>query len=92
MTGSGLYAFAQTLAGPRATGTWTGMQNGFANLAGVIAPALTGFLVNRTGNFLAAFAITAAVSGAGSLGWVLAVRRLEQVFGTPEHRGVAAIN
>jgi MFS transporter, ACS family, D-galactonate transporter len=92
MTGSGLYAFAQTLAGPRATGTWTGLQNGFANLAGVIAPALTGFLVNRTGNFLAAFAITAAVSVAGSLGWVLAVRRLEQLFGTPEYRVVAAIN
>jgi MFS transporter, ACS family, D-galactonate transporter len=79
MTGSGLYVFAQVLAGPRATGTWTGLQNGFANLAGVIAPALTGFLVNRTGNFLAAFAITAAVSVIGSLGWVLGVRQLEHV-------------
>jgi MFS transporter, ACS family, D-galactonate transporter len=88
MTGSGIYAFAQTLAGPRATGTWTGWQNGFANLAGVIAPALTGFLVNRNGNFLAAFAITGAVSVVGSLGWVLAVGRLEQVFGTPKHRSL----
>ncbi len=88
MTGSGIYAFAQTLAGPRATGTWTGLQNGFANLAGVIAPALTGFLVNRTGNFLAAFAITAAVSMVGSLGWVLAVGRLEQVVWTPKHGGL----
>jgi MFS family permease len=79
MTGSGLYVFAQVLAGPRATGTWTGLQNGFANLAGVIAPALTGFLVNRTGNFLVAFAITAMVSVMGSLGWVLGVRRLEHV-------------
>lgn len=88
MTGSGIYAFAQTLAGPRATGTWTGLQNGFANLAGVIAPALTGFLVNRTGNFLAAFAITAAVSMVGSLGWVLAVGRLEPVVWAPKHRGL----
>jgi hypothetical protein len=25
------------------------LQNGFANLAGVVAPALSGFLIDRTG-------------------------------------------
>ena len=77
--GAGPFAFSQTLAGPQATGKWTGLQNGFANLAGVVAPALTGFLVDRTGNFLAPLAITAAVLVAGGLSWVFVVGRVEQV-------------
>ena len=48
---SGVFAFTQTLAGAQATGRWTGLQNGFANLAGAVAPALTGFAVDRTGSF-----------------------------------------
>jgi MFS family permease len=79
MGGSGTFAFSQALAGPQAAGSWTGLQNGVANLAGVVGPALTGFVVDRTGHFLAAFAITAAVSMVGSLTWVLAIGRLEQV-------------
>ena len=35
---SNLFAITQTLAGPRAAGKWTGFQNGFGNLAGVVAP------------------------------------------------------
>ena len=76
---SGPFAFSQTLAGPRATGKWTGLQNGFANLSGVVAPALTGFLVDRTGQFLAPLAITAVVLMAGGLSWVFGVGRVEQV-------------
>lgn len=76
---AGPFAFSQTLAGPRATGKWTGLQNGFANLAGVVAPALTGFLVDRTGKFLAPLAIAAAVLVAGGFAWVFAVGRVEQV-------------
>src|ERR1700758_4337869 len=45
----GAFAFGQTLAGTDGVGRWTGLQNGFANLSGVIGPALTGFLVDRTG-------------------------------------------
>jgi ACS family D-galactonate transporter-like MFS transporter len=77
--GSGTYAFSQTLAGPRAAGRWTALQNGIANLAGVVGPALTGFLVDRTGNFSVALAITAAVSLAAALLWVLAIGPLEQL-------------
>ena len=76
---AGPFAFSQTLAGSRATGKWTGLQNGFANLSGVMAPALTGLLVDRTGKFLAPLAITAAVLAAGGLSWVFAVGRVEQV-------------
>jgi MFS transporter, ACS family, D-galactonate transporter len=76
---AGPFAFSQTLAGRHATGKWTGLQNGFANLSGVVAPALTGFLLDRTGSFLAPLAIAAAVLVAGGLSWVFAVGRVEQV-------------
>ena len=56
---SGIWAFSQTLAGPQAVGRWVGLQNGFANLAGVVGPALTGFIVDWTGHFRAALVITA---------------------------------
>ena len=84
--GMGTFAFSQTLAGPHATGKWTGLQNGFANLAGVVAPALTGFLVGRTGNFLAPLVITAALLVAGGLSWVFLVGRVEQVGWKSERR------
>lgn len=61
----GAFAFGQTLAGTDGVGRWTGLQNGFANLSGVIGPALTGFLVDRTGHFGAPVAIAAAMSVAG---------------------------
>ncbi len=72
--GCGVFLFAQALAGPRAVGQWSALQNGFANFAGLIAPALTGFLVDRTGHYLSAFAVTAAISVAGGLVWIFGVR------------------
>ena len=91
MISSGIYSFSQTLAGPHAAGTWTGFQSGFANLAGVVAPALTGYLVNRSGNFAGAFAIAGVVSVLGSLGWVLTVRGLEQIRWGPDPRGILGV-
>lgn len=79
IAGAGIFAFSQTLAGPQAAGRWTGLQNGFANLAGVVAPALTGFAVDRTGSFVASMAITAGVLVAGGMAWVFIVGRVEQV-------------
>lgn len=79
MTGPGLYTFPQTLAGPGAVGKWYGWQNGFANFAGITGPALTGFVLQRTGKFFAPFAITAAICVAGALAWVFVVGRVEEV-------------
>jgi len=53
------WAVTQTLAGPLAAGKWTGLQNGFGNLAGVVAPYLTGVIIQRTGNFDYAFLVVA---------------------------------
>jgi MFS-type transporter involved in bile tolerance (Atg22 family) len=79
MIGVGVFAFAQTLAGRQAAGKWTGLQNGFGNFAGIIGPALTGFVVQRTGNFFAPFAITVAVLLIGGLGWIFVVGTVEEV-------------
>jgi MFS transporter, ACS family, D-galactonate transporter len=76
---SGIWAFSQTLAGPHAVGRWTGLQNGFANLAGVVGPALTGFIVDWTGHFQVALVITAGVSLLSGISWVFLVGRFEQV-------------
>jgi ACS family D-galactonate transporter-like MFS transporter len=75
----GAFAFGQTLAGADGVGRWTGLQNGFANFAGVICPALTGFLVDRTGHFGVALGIAAAMSLAGGCAWVFVVGRVQQI-------------
>jgi MFS family permease len=72
--GCGVFLFAQTIAGPRAVGQWSALQNGFGNFAGLIGPTLTGFLVDRSGHFFSAFALAAAVSVAGAVVWAVGVR------------------
>ena len=79
MMGVGVFAFSQTLAGAQAAGKWTGLQNGFGNFAGITCPWLTGFVVDKTGSFLSAFAITAAVLVLGFIGWVFVIGPVEQV-------------
>jgi MFS transporter, ACS family, D-galactonate transporter len=79
MTSPGIFTFCQTLAGPHAVGKWYGAQNGFSNLAGVVGPALTGFVVQATGNFVMPFAITSSLCVVGGLAWVFLVGRIEQI-------------
>jgi MFS family permease len=63
------WPIAQTLAGPRAAAKWVGIQNAIANTAGIIVPIVTGFIVDRTGSFDAAFIVAAAVALLGAVGW-----------------------
>jgi MFS family permease len=79
MGNAGSFAFGQTMAGPRAAGNWVGLQNGFANLAGVFGPALTGFLLDWSGHFSVALAIAAGIAVVGGFSWVLVVERLEPI-------------
>ncbi len=74
-----LWSITQTIAGPLAAGKWSGLQNCFGNFAGIIAPAFTGFVVQRTGHFFWAFAATAAVLLAGALSWAFVVGQVEPV-------------
>ena len=73
----GVYAMCQILAGPRASGRWVGIQNSLGNLAGIVAPALTGFIIQSTGRFTNAFVVAAAMSLVGLIGWLWMVPRLE---------------
>ena len=73
---AGVFAIPQILAGPAASARWVGIQNCCGNFAGVIAPAVTGFLVGETGHFAAAFVTAALVSVAGVIGWVWMVPTL----------------
>jgi len=70
---SNLWAITQALAGPSAAGKWTGLQNGIGNLAGVVAPMLTGMAVYRTGSFFLGFlaASVMAVMAAASFGFIV---------------------
>lgn len=77
MTSSNTFAVGQTCAGPHAAGKWVGFQNFVGNIAGIVAPALTGYLVDTSGTFVSAFVIVAAVSVFGALCWGIVVRRVE---------------
>ncbi|HVH84043.1 MAG TPA: MFS transporter [Steroidobacteraceae bacterium] len=72
----GVFGIPQILAGPRAAGRWVGIQNGIGNFAGVIAPALTGFLVGHSQHFTSAFLVAAVVSVLGVVGWVFMIPRV----------------
>jgi MFS family permease len=74
-----LYAIGQTLAGPRAAGQWMGVQNCVANLAGVVAPIVTGLVVDQTGQYYWAFIIAACMAASGIVGWCVMIRRVEQL-------------
>ena len=78
VSSSNLWAITQILAGPRAVGRWVGFQNLVGNLAGVVAPAITGFVLQQTGHFYWAFAILTAVALMGTASWVFVVGPLEQ--------------
>jgi MFS family permease len=75
----GVYAMCQILAGPRASGRWVGIQNSLGNLPGIIAPWLTGYIVDRTGHFTVAFVVAAVMSMLGVIGWILMVPRLAEL-------------
>jgi MFS family permease len=74
-----LFAVGQTLAGPRASGIWIGAQNSLGNIAGIVGPLLTGYLIDRTHAFGWAFAATGVAALLGVIGWAWIVRRVELV-------------
>jgi MFS family permease len=86
----GLFAIPQILAGPRASARWVGVQNAAGNLAGLIAPAITGVLVDRTGLFNVAFALAAGVNVLGLVGWVLMLGKIAPIQWNPAARAATA--
>jgi hypothetical protein len=66
--------------------------NFVGNLAGVAAPALTGFVVDRTGNFFWAFAAVAAVVLTGAMAYLFVLGPVEQAdWSTPRDESAAPV-
>jgi MFS family permease len=91
VSASNIWAITQTLAGPKAAGRWTGFQNFIGNLAGVVAPALTGFVLERTGQFYWAFEITTGVALIGMASWVFLIGPVEPVIWDRKLRAAAVL-
>ncbi len=83
MSSCNIWAMTQTLAGREVVGRWTGVQNFVGNFAGIAAPTLTGFLLDRTGHFYWAFFITTAVVWLGAVSWVFIVGPIKPIDWTP---------
>ena len=79
MWSSNHWAVSQTLAGPKAAGKWTGLQNGVGNLAGVVSPWLTGAVVTWTGSFFMAFVVASVIAAVGACMYLFAIGPVEQV-------------
>lgn len=77
--GVNTFLVAQTKAGTAATGKWVGIQNMIANGAGVIAPSLTGVLVERTGNFMLPFTLAAIAAFSSGAAWTLLTGKMEPI-------------
>jgi MFS family permease len=68
--GANTFVVGQVMAGPLATGRWVGVQNTLGNIAGLVAPALTGILVEKTGSFATAFAVAGVMAFCSGVAWV----------------------
>jgi len=86
---SNTWVIPQILAGPRASGRWTGLQNFIGNLAGISAPVITGFLVQHTGSFVYAFLLAGLMSILGAASWFFLLGPLQQVSFRPANRPVS---
>jgi hypothetical protein len=63
-------------------------QNGVGNIAGIIGPIVTGWVVDRTHAFAPAFLIAGGISLVGAIGWGLMIRRVEPIaWGTAQTAG-----
>jgi MFS family permease len=80
---SNTWVIPQILAGPRASGRWTGLQNFMGNIAGIVAPVVTGFLVQHTGTFFYAFLLAGFMSLLGAASWLFLLGPLEPISFRP---------
>lgn len=74
-----MYSIAQMFAGPRASGTWVGVQNGLGNFSGIVQPIVAGVIIDWTGSYAGAFWLAAAVTVFGALWWGIMLPRIEPI-------------
>jgi MFS family permease len=74
-----IFAVPQIFAGPDAAARWVGVQNMVGGMAGLVAPVITGLVIDWTGHFGAAFGVAAALQIVSFIGWVFVVPRIAPV-------------
>jgi MFS family permease len=74
-----LYCLAQMFSGPRAAGSWVGVQNALGNVSGIVGPIVTGLIVDYLGGYGYAFAVAAIVSALGAFWWWAVIPKVELV-------------
>lgn len=83
LTGSTYWAIILDTVEPARIGGVSGFVHLIANCAGIVAPAITGFLVQSTGGFGGAFALAGAFALFGALGVAVFVRPARAIAGAP---------
>jgi MFS transporter, ACS family, solute carrier family 17 (sodium-dependent inorganic phosphate cotransporter), other len=65
---------------PRSAAVLYGFSNTFATVPGIVGVTATGWLIDLTGTYTAAFTLAAAISAAGALlfGWLFEAREIER--------------
>ena len=71
-----LIVILQCCAPEAEIGLWTGFENFAGNIGGVLAPLLTGLLIQQTGSYFPGFLLAAVVLVAGLLAYWLVVGEL----------------
>ena len=84
------WAFSQFLAGPTNAGKWTGLQNCIGNFAGVLGPWLSGYALQMTHSFFAAFAIASGFLVMAVFSYWFVVGKPSQVFDDEPANGLPA--
>jgi ACS family glucarate transporter-like MFS transporter len=64
-----LLVILQSCAPPEEIGLWTGVYNTVGNIAGIVSPIITGFLIAKTGSYTPPFVLSAALIALGPLAY-----------------------
>jgi MFS family permease len=74
-----LLVILQSCAPPHDVGLWTGIYNFVGNIAGILSPLITGFLIAKTGSYAPPFVLAAGLIALGPLAFWLIVGELTAV-------------
>jgi len=75
-----IFAIGQTLAGPSAAGKWIAVQNSLGSMAGIVAPIITGVIIDSTGGFEPAFLVAGFIILIGLYCWSVVIHNVTPVI------------
>lgn len=78
-----LLVILQSCAPPEEIGLWTGVYNTVGNIAGIVSPIITGFLIAKTGSYTPPFILAAALIALGPLAYWFIVGDISERAASP---------